>query len=77
MCDAVEKYAEKIGRQERAEGREEGRTEGRAEGRAEGRENERILSIKNIMKKLQYTAEQAMELLEIPVNERSKYLTML
>lgn len=57
MCDAVEKYAKEIGRQER--------------------EEERILSIKNIMKKLQYTAEQAMELLEIPVSERSKYLSML
>ena len=36
-----------------------------------------VKKIKSIMEKLKYTAEQAMELLDIPAKEQSKYLRML
>lgn len=36
-----------------------------------------VKNIKNIMEKLKYTAEQAMELLDVPVKDQNKYLTML
>ena len=45
--------------------KEDGRVEGRME------------DIRNLMKKLKMTAEQAMEILDIPSSERSKYMTML
>ena len=38
---------------------------------------DKVLSIRNIMKTLEYTAKQAMDLLMIPEKERSKYMTML
>ncbi|MCR5672521.1 MAG: hypothetical protein K6F87_02265 [Lachnospiraceae bacterium] len=58
-----------IREEERAEGREEGRVEGRAEGRAE--------SIRNLMKNMNLTADQAMQALGIPEEERSKYDELL
>ena len=42
-----------------------------------GIDQNRIESIKNIMEGLKYTAQQAMDLLKIPVTDRSKYLSML
>ena len=45
--------------------KEDGRVEGRME------------DIRNLMKKLKMTAEQAMEILDIPSSERCKYMTML
>ena len=57
--------------------RHEGREEGRAEGLAEGREKTTILNIKNLMKNMKLTAEQAMEALGIDKSEFSKYMTML
>ena len=36
-----------------------------------------LKKINSIMEKLKYTAEQAMELLDIPIKEQSKYLRML
>ncbi len=52
---------------------DEGRVEGRAEGRAEGH----VESIRNIMKNLKMTAEQAMKALGIEESEQDKYLAML
>ena len=49
----------------------------RAEGREEGIDKTRIENIRTIMKKLKYTAQQAMEFLEIPIADRSKYATKL
>ena len=43
----------------------------------DGRREERVEAIRNLMKKLKMTAEQAMEILGIPTTERSRYLTML
>lgn len=36
-----------------------------------------LKNIQNIMKKLQYTAQQAMDLLEIPAQDRPKYAAKL
>ena len=66
------------GRQEgRLEGRREGRLEGRQEGREEGVDQTRVDAIKLLMKKLKYTAKQAMDFLEIPADDQSKYLAKL
>ena len=43
----------------------------------EGREKTTILNIKNLMKNMKLTAEQAMEALGIDKSEFSKYMTML
>ena len=43
----------------------------------DGRREERVAAIHNLMKKLKMTAEQAMEVLGIPVSERSSYMSML
>ena len=59
------------------EGRAEGIKEGRAEGLAEGLERGIANSLLNVMKTLKMTAEQAMEVLNIPQNEHEKYKTML
>ena len=65
-------YAMKI-----QEERDEARAEGRVEGRAEGKESERISSIRNLMKNMRLTAQQAMDVLEIPVTEQAKYAALL
>lgn len=36
-----------------------------------------LVSIKNLMKNTKWTAEQAMEALNIPIGERSKYISQL
>ena len=53
------------------------RHEEREAGREEGREKTTILNIKNLMKNMKLTAEQAMEALGIDKSEFSKYMTML
>ena len=45
--------------------------------RDESIERTRLEDIKNIMKKLGYTIQQAMDLLDIPAAEQDKYLTKL
>ena len=59
------------------EGRQEGLQEGRQEGLQEGVDQTRVDAIHNLMKKLKYTAKQAMDFLEIPDDDRSKYLAKL
>ena len=61
----------------RHEEREAGREEGRAEGHTEGYEKRAICDIRNLMKNMKLTAEQAMEALGIDKSEFSKYMTML
>ena len=58
-------------------GLEEGREEGIKKGREEGRESTLASSIRSMMSKLKLTAEEAMDTLDIPKSERSKYMTML
>jgi len=47
------------------------------EGIEQGKDEERLVSIRRIMNKLKMTAEEAMDTLDIPKGERSKYMTML
>ena len=49
----------------------------RDELRDESIERTRLEDIKNIMKKLGYTIQQAMDLLDIPAAEQDKYLAKL
>lgn len=47
------------------------------EGMEKGRENERIFSIRKLMKNQAWTAEKAMEALEIPKSEQGRYKALL
>ncbi len=49
----------------------------RKDGEKEGIDKTRVESIKTVMKKLKYTAQQAMDLLEIPAADQTKYLAKL
>lgn len=55
----------------------QGVEEGRKEGIEQGIEQSKISDIKNLMKNLKLTAEQAMEALGIDKCEFSKYMSML
>ena len=55
------------------DGFSEGRESGLEEGQKVGREAERLESIQKLMKTLNLTAEQAMDALQIPIDEREKY----
>ena len=58
-------------------GREEGREEGRAEGREEGRADATLKDIRNIMTKLNKSADEAMDILDVPIKERETLKTQL
>ena len=45
--------------------------------RREGQEEERVNSIRKMMQKLNLTAKQAMDVLDIPVKEQEKYVSSL
>ena len=47
------------------------------EGMEKGKENERIFSIRKLMKNQAWTAEKAMEALEIPKSEQGRYKALL
>lgn len=51
--------------------------ETRNEGIAKGREQERLENIRSFMKKLDLSAEQVMNVMDIPAEEQSKYLAKL
>ena len=55
----------------------EGLRELMADSKAEGREETLLNSIKNLMETLKLTAEQAMDALKIPDDDRKKYVSML
>ena len=61
----------------RAAGLEEGRAAGLKEGRAVGLEEGILLSIRNLMKAMSCTADEAMASLLIAPEERGKYLAKL
>jgi hypothetical protein len=48
-----------------------------AEATEESKKNTLIANIRSLMKKLNLTAQQAMDILEVPANEQGKYLTHL
>ena len=56
---------------------EEMRQDSRNEGIEQGIELTRLESIRNVMIGLKYTAQQAMDLLKIPVADRPRYLAKL
>ena len=45
--------------------------------RMEGKDEERVNSIRKMMQKLNLTAKQAMDVLDIPVKEQEKYVSSL
>ena len=51
--------------------------EARTEGKTEGKENTLIENIRSLMKKLNLTAQQAMDALEVPANEQEKYIALI
>ena len=57
--------------------REESIQRGFEKGLEQGLVQARIENIKSIMDSLQYTAQQAMDLLKIPVKDRSQYMERL
>ncbi|WP_418745967.1 hypothetical protein [Frisingicoccus sp.] len=59
--------------EELEEARREGLEEGHDSGLTEGKEIERLESIKKLMESMGWTAEQAMDALQIPAEEREKY----
>lgn len=65
MSESFKEFAERIAKEEYDFGREE------------GREEVRTSSIRSIMKNFKVTAEEAMDKLDIPKSERSKYMAML
>ena len=65
MCEAYRRSQEKA------------RDEGRLDGLREGTMNGRLMDIKNLMDSFQLTAEQAMDALKIPKEERASYLEKL
>ena len=58
-------------------GRKEGREEGRAEGRAQGCAESHAKDIERLIKNTGWSIEKAMDILEIPVDERSLYIEMI
>ena len=49
---------------------------GRHEGRQEGKQEALTTNLKCIMKNLKVTIQQAMDILEIPDEERSQYISL-
>lgn len=58
-------------------GCEEGRAEGREEGRAQGCAESHAKDIERLIKNTGWSIEKAMDILEIPVDERSLYIEMI
>ena len=63
--------------QREEDAREKGRKEGREEGLTKGREETIVNSIRNIMQALNFTAEKAMNILQIPTDDRKRYLAAI
>ena len=69
MCKALQDWAAR----ERREGRQEGRSEGILVGRSEGM----LANLHAIMVNLNFTAEKAMDVLNVPQEERAQYVAKL
>jgi predicted transposase YdaD len=72
MCEALRELMKDEIDREKAEVREKAREEARAEAR-----EEKIYLISNLMETMKLTAEQAMNALKIPVEERQMYASKL
>ena len=78
MCNAMKEFLEGGRREGQREGRIEGQREGRIEGQREGRiEGKDEASIRTLMKKLDQTAEEAMDTLDIADEDKVRYRKML
>ena len=73
MCNAMKEFLEGG----RREGQREGRIEGQRDGRIEGKDEARLDSIRTLMKKLDQTAEEAMDTLDIADEDKVRYRKML
>ncbi len=60
-----------------AQGMEKGLAKGMAQGMAEGIRETQLLSIRRVMKNMNLDADIAMNVLEIPHNQRSDYRKLL
>ena len=65
MCKGMEKYTLRI------------KAEGKAEGKKEGIDKACLENIRTVMRKANYTVAQAMEFLDIPADDRQRYLSMI
>lgn len=65
MCNAMKEFLEG------------GRREGQREGRIEGKDEARLDSIRTLMKKLDQTAEEAMDTLDIADEDKVRYRKVL
>ena len=61
----------------RKEGRKEGIKEGRKEGEKSGAQKERAANLQHLVAQLKISAEQAMDLLQVPAAERPMYQELL
>lgn len=73
MCNLSKGIAEDGIKKGRMQGRAEGRAEGKVEGKAEGR----AAAVTALMKNMKLSAQEAMEILEIPLGEREAVLTLI
>ena len=71
------KFDEKEDKVDMCQAIEAMRQDSRNEGIEQGIEITRLESIRNVMIGLKYTAQQAMDLLKIPVADRPRYLAKL
>ncbi len=74
MLDQLEDEAREKGM---AEGREKGMAEGRVKGRAEGEARTWVASVRNLMKSMKLTAQQAVEAVSVPMELREKVMEQL
>ncbi len=77
MCEALRLLMKDEIKDEMDKMYSEGICKGRREGRRTGKIEGKLESIKSIMSKLSYTAEQAMDLLEIPQSQRDMLMKRL
>ena len=73
MCNLSEGLVEDVLKQ----GRKQGRKEGRKEGRKQGEESATVKNLKAIMQKMHLTAEEAMDMFDIPATKRPRYAELL
>ena len=81
MCDALRKLmkdeiADALAEAEE-KGMEKGMEKGLEKGVAKGIDHAILSSVRNLMDTMKWTAEQAMDAIKIPSDERSKYVSKL
>jgi hypothetical protein len=77
MNEAIEWLCQDIIEEKVAAGKAEGKAAGLAEGKVAGKQDALLSSIKNLMKSMKLTAEQAMDAIGIPVDEQAFYSAKL